>query len=327
MRSVLVVGAGALGSVYGAFFARAGLEVQLLAREPHARAVQEQGGLRLAESGAEELVPLRAEWRPELVEPADLVVLATKTPATRRALEDVAHVRDGLSLALSLQNGIEKDDALIEWCGRDRVLGAVSMVGGTMLEPGFAEHTFRGRTIIGELAGGTSERVEELAARVTRGGHELIVSPDVRSVEWMKLVHAIPTMALTALPRLYFHEALLSPQLARAYVALAREGARVAQAAGAVLDDESVLFPLRSIVTAPEDEAVELVHARGRLMRDAGMTEVLVSMLASVQSRTRLEVEEIFGWVVREAVRLGIPVPAIELCYLILSGLDATFAA
>ena len=50
-------------------------------------------------------------------------------------------------------------------------------------------------------------------------------------------------------------------------------------------------------------------------------------MLGSVQSRTRLEVEEIFGWVVREGVRLGIPVPAIDLCYLILSGLDAIFAA
>jgi 2-dehydropantoate 2-reductase len=327
VRSVLVVGAGALGSVYGAFFARAGLDVELLAREPHARAVQEQGGLRLAESGVQELVPMRAEWRPERVGPADLVVLATKTPATRRALDDVDHVRAGLSLALSLQNGIEKDDALIDWCGRDRVLGAVSMVGGTMLEPGLAEHTFRGRTIVGELGGGTSPRVEELAAAVARGGHELVVSADVRSVEWMKLVHAIPTMALTALPRLYFHEALLSPQLARAYVALAREGARVAEASGAVLDDESVLFPLRSIVTAPEAEAVELVHARGRRMRDAGMTEVLVSMLGSVQSRTRLEVEEIFGWIVREAARLDIPVPSIELCYLILSGLDDTFAA
>src|SRR6516225_338465 len=68
---VTIVGAGSLGSVYGGLLARAGHDVQLLAREQHARAVQETGGLRLESGGREELVRLRADWRPERIEPAE----------------------------------------------------------------------------------------------------------------------------------------------------------------------------------------------------------------------------------------------------------------
>ena len=56
------------------------------------------------------------------------------------------------------------------------------------------------------------------------------------------------------------------------------------------------------------------------------MTEITVSMLQSVQSRRRLEVEAIQGHLCREGARLGVPTPATDLCYRILAGMDATYA-
>ena len=67
---VVVIGAGSLGTVYGAALARAGLDVQLLAREEHARAIQESGSVTIDSFGERRQVPLRAEWRPERIEPA-----------------------------------------------------------------------------------------------------------------------------------------------------------------------------------------------------------------------------------------------------------------
>ena len=323
---VLVVGAGSLGSVYGGFLARGGADVQLLARQPHARAVQEAGGLVLETGGETVIAPLRAEWRPELVGPADVVIVLTKTPDTEQSLAGLGHLRDGVRLAVSLQNGVEKDAAVARWCGEEPVVGGVSMVGGTLVAPGFVRHTFRGPTIVGELAGGTSPRVERFAALLEGAGLEAVVASDVRSAEWTKLVHAVPTMGLTALARLPFHTVLLSPELARAYVVLARESARVAEAAGAVLDDETVMFPIRTIASAPEAEAIALVQAQGRRLERGGMTDVRVSMLQSIERGRRTEVEAIFGSLVREARRQGIPVPTVEFCYGLLSGIDGTLA-
>ena len=56
------------------------------------------------------------------------------------------------------------------------------------------------------------------------------------------------------------------------------------------------------------------------------MTEITVSMLQSVRSRRRLEVEAIQGHRCRRGARLGVPTPGTDLCYRILAGMDATYA-
>src|SRR3712207_2575087 len=90
-RSVLVVGAGALGSVYGARLAGVA-DVQLLARRPHAQAIQGAGGVVLADDAEERLVALRADWRPERIEPVDLAIVLTKSHDTEAALAGLDHV-------------------------------------------------------------------------------------------------------------------------------------------------------------------------------------------------------------------------------------------
>ena len=323
---VLIIGAGSLGSVYGGLLARAGHDVQLLAREPHARAIEAAGGLRLESSGEELLVPLRADWRPERIEPAEIAILLTKSLDTAGALAGLEHIRSSLRLAVSLQNSVEKDDLLRAWCGSGPVVGGVSMVGGTLVEPGLVRHTFDRATVVGELPTGSSARVERLAALLAAAGLSGVVSENVIGAEWAKVVHALPSLALPALTRLHLHEVLLSPELAALYVRLVREGAAVAAAAAVELEDASLDFPLRRIAAAPDDEAVELVQAEGRRFVEAGMTRVRVSMLQSVEKGQRLEVEAIHGFVVREGARLGVAVPSTELCYRLLTAIDQRLA-
>ena len=319
---VLVVGAGSLGSVYGARLARAGVDVQLLAREAHARAITAAGGIRVND----ELVPLHAEWRPERIEPADIVVVLTKTPDTEPALAALPQVRDDVRLAVSLQNGVEKNTVLAAWCGEKAVVGGVSMVGGTLLEPGSVAVTAAGTTIIGELQGGSSPRVDRLAELLEAGGLRTIVSADVRAVEWAKLVHAAPTMAVPALVRLPLHHCLAERPLAEVYVTLVREGLAVARAVGVEIDDAPIGYPLRTIARAPDEEAVALVEAHGRRLEAAGMTEIRVSMLQSIERGRRTEFDAVHGFLVREADRLGVAVPATRLCERLLAGLDVTLA-
>ena len=323
---VTIVGAGSLGSVYGGLRAKAGHDVQLLAREAHARAIQEAGGLRLETNGAETLVPLRADWRPEWIEPAEIAIVLTQAPDTREALAGLDHVRDGLRVAVSLQNSVEKDDVLRDWCGPEPVVGGVSMVGGTLVEPGRVRHTFDRATVVGELPSGSSARVERLAELLREAGLSGVVSENVLGAEWAKVIHSVPAMALSALTRQNLHAVLLSPELAELYVRLAREGAAVAAAAGVELDDGPLDFPLRKILAAGDADAVGLVRAEGRRMEAAGMTAIRVSMLQSIERGRRTEVEAVHGFVIREAHRLDVPVPANELCYGLLRAIDGELA-
>jgi 2-dehydropantoate 2-reductase len=323
---VLVVGAGSLGTVYGAALARAGSDVQLLAREPHARAIRERGAVVIDSFGERWEVPLRAEWRPERIEPAEIVVLLAKTPDTTAALDSLAHVRDAVRIAVSFQNGVRKDDDLAAWSGPASVAGAVSMVGATLESPGHVRHTMNGPSFLGELDGSSSGRVERLAALLEAGGLPPVVTDRIRSVEWSKLVHANPTTALPALSGLYLHEIFTSPELARLYVDMVREGFGVAESAGVELDDWASLFPVRTVATVPPDEALEVALAHGRRLVEAGMTQITVSMLQSVQTRRRLEVDAIQGYLCREGARHGVPTPLTALCNRILVGMDATYA-
>ena len=105
-------------------------------------------------------------------------------------------------------------------------------MGGTLVEPGLVRHTFDRATVVGELPTGSSERVERLAALLAAADLSGVVSENVIGVEWAKVVHALPSLALPALTRLHLHEVLLSPELAALYVRLVREGAAVAAGGG-----------------------------------------------------------------------------------------------
>lgn len=323
MTRVLVVGAGALGTVYGAALARGGAQVQLLGRRAHAEAIESAGGVTVVGVGGRWEARLRAAWRPADVAPADVVVVLTKAHDTEAALAALEHVRDGMRVAVSLQNGVAKDAALAAWCGPGRVLGGMSMVGATIEEPGTVRHTLEGTTYLGELDGGASNRARALGELLERGGLTVVVTDRIRSAEWSKLVHAAATMAVTVLPRLPFHEALQDRALSGLYVELLREGAAVAAASGVELDDWPGMFPVRTLVAASPAEAAELVRERGRRMAQAGGTQVRISMLEDLARGRRLELDAVHGHLASEAERLGVPAPLTQAAHRLLAALDA----
>ena len=321
-RRVLVVGAGALGTVYGACLARAGADVQLLARRPHAEAIAAAGGVQVEGVDGTWRARLRAHWDPEAVEPADTVVLTTKDHDTAAALAALPSP-SAVEVAVSFQNGVAKDRRLAEWCGEGRVVGAMSMVGATIVRPGVVRHTLSMPTYLGELPEGVSDRVRALGELLEAGGLPVVLTERVLAAEWSKLVHAAPTMTLTGLSRLPFHRVLLDPRLTGMYVDLLHEAVAVAAAAGVEVEDLPQTFPVRTLTSVGRDEAIGLVHERGRAMEAAGTTNVRVSMLTDIESGRPLELDAVQGFLVGEAERLGVPVPLTAAAHRLLLAVDA----
>lgn len=321
-RDVLIVGAGSLGSLYGAALAQAGRRVTLLGRRQHTYAIREQGGLRVVTEGGERLAPVTATSDPSEVGDVGTVVLLTQCQDTEAALAGLEHVRSGVSLAVSLQNGGDKNDLLAAWAGAEAVIGGTSMVGATLDAPGVVRRSSAGMTYLGERDGAQSERVEELARDLRRGGLETLVTDRVRAAEWSKLLNATATMTIAALARIPVHAVFTGERTSGCYAAQIREGVAVARAAGTEVGDWPGMAPVESLCRGSLEEAGELVRERGRAMAAAGEIEVTASMLRSILTDRPLEVEHVHGYVVREAERCGIEVPMVTLGYALLQTIN-----
>src|SRR5579885_2255931 len=127
-----ILGAGSLGSILAAHLVRAGHAVIVLARGSRAAAVQ-QAGLRIR--GLCDLsASVQVMTAPRQLRRARVLIVATKTPGTAEALQQLQHVE--LDIALSVQNGVLKDELLVETFGRSRVLGAAADISGELLAGG-----------------------------------------------------------------------------------------------------------------------------------------------------------------------------------------------
>ena len=312
----MIVGAGSVGTVLAGYLAHAGNAVTLVARPGYADALNEVPVRVFGISQIEVRVPVVGSLSSG---GPDYLIMAVKAPDTEAALAAVEGVTPGT--ALSLQNGITKDDQLAAAFGRDCVLGATSIIGASMVKPGVAEHTFNGATLLGEIKGGSSERAERLAALLSLAGLRAETVPDVLSAEWSKLCQIVPAALLSALSRLPYYQVCLTEPLARLFVEITHECAAVAEVYGARVGDYPG-FPIRTLIELPEPAAVAAVVERGRDLLARGMTAMKISMLQDVEKGRRTEVEATAGEVVHRGIARGIPTPVTTVGYQIVRGID-----
>ncbi|HZY31140.1 MAG TPA: ketopantoate reductase family protein [Candidatus Methylomirabilis sp.] len=320
MRTV-IVGAGGLGSVVGGYVAKAGYPVTLIARPAHVEAIR-GNGLEIAGIDGRHLVKeVQATDDPKTVTAAELLVLSVKTYDTEEALKGVAHLSGRIRCALSLQNGMLKDKALGVVFGLESVIGATTMIGAALAGPGKALYTAPSITYVGEYDRRETDRVKAVAEMFGKAGLKTQIASDIRSTTWCKLNTILPSAGLSVLTRLEFHRVLKNRALAGIYVELARECAQLAKAKGIPLNDFPG-FEVKTVCEAPMEEAVAFLQEQGRKMEQGGMTRVKISMLQDIERGRRTEVEEILGYVVREAARLQIPIPNIQVVYRLVKGVS-----
>jgi 2-dehydropantoate 2-reductase len=252
---------------------------------------------------------------------ADLLIMCVKSQDNQKALASLRHLRGKIGAAISLQNGGRKDEELAEVFGRNAVVGATTLVGASMLEPGYVLHTNDGGTWIGEFDGRPSARVEAIADLFRKANLPIEVRPDIRTAIWCKLNQMAPAAALSCVTRLFIHQIYLDQELATLFVELSREVALVAERLGIPLADFRG-FAVKTVCTLPFEAAVESVIARGRAMQEQGMTQVKISTLQDLERGKPTEADQTIGHVVHLARELGIPLPTLELLYRVIQGIE-----
>ena len=191
LSRIAIVGAGAVGSYYGARLARVGAEVDFLLRSDLS-AVRGHGLRISAPDGNFTLAPVRAHATPAEIGPCDLVIVALKATASTALgalLPPLLH-RD--TALLTLQNGIGPHEDLAARFGAHRLLGGLCYTCINRLAPGEIACTAFNSPTLGEWRGPASDRVHALAALFEHAGLKPRATDNFAEQRWAKLVWNIP---------------------------------------------------------------------------------------------------------------------------------------
>jgi 2-dehydropantoate 2-reductase len=287
---ILVLGAGAMGSLLGARLARAGTSVTLLTIDrDHIRAIQEDGLLIEEMDGTVSRHLLPGIDSPDAIPvKPDLVLVTVKSYATRIAVESVVPFCDAATVFLTLQNGTGNWQRIAQITGRKAVLAGTTAQGATLVGPGRVRHGGSGATFIGEPTGPPGARVAALVDRFQEAGLHTESSDNMEWLIWEKLMVNVGINAITALTGIrngLVAELEPARELCREAV---REAMEVAQAAG---------FPMRP---GMEEKVLAIARATARNRSSMGQ---------DVDARKRTEIDAINGAIVRLGRELQLSTP------------------
>ncbi len=299
---IAIIGAGAMGSLFGGRLALAGEEVWLLdVWEEHVRTIREQG---LTIVTAAKDIPTRpnATTKLEEIGQADLVVIFVKSTATKAAAQTAKRLLGPATAVMTLQNGYGNAETIAAVVGAERVIAGTTSQGATLLGPGRIMHGGSGETHIGELAGGRSERLEKIASALTRAGIPTVGDDNVTALIWGKLVINVGINALTGITGLKNGQLADYDETKEVLAMAVEEAVAVADAAG---------------VTLPYTDPVDKV-----LVIAVATAENRSSMLQDLAGGRMTEIDAINGAIVREGFRRGVPTPVNKTLTMLIKTLE-----
>ena len=303
MKTV-IMGAGATGGLFGGLLAFSGEDVWLVDIQREQADVIRSVGLTLEEGDKLQIIGVNATHDVTSLGKADLVIFFVKTYHTERAVSDALALEKEDTIFLTLQNGLGNEEVICKRINRKKVMLGVTGQGATFLGPGHVRHAGRGKTFIGELDQEVSARAIQIAKMFREADIDTEVSANIHELIWDKLLVNVGINALTALTELKNGQLLDYPETLRVMEVLVSEAAEVARQNGVRIEGDPI-------------EKVKAVAEATKGNRS--------SMGQDFDFRRKTEIDAINGAVVREAKRLGIPVPYNEVVTDLIKAIEKRF--
>ena len=288
---ILLVGTGALATLFAARLSEAGHSVSMLGTWKNGlKALQENGARIVDANGNERTYKVHATDDPREVCGASHALVLVKSWQTERAARQLKESLAENGLAITLQNGIGNKETLIRDLGTGRVSLGITTTGATLLGPGLVKMGGEGVISLEQ-----NQALGPLEAALRSSNFNLQIVDDAKSLVWGKLVINAAINPLTALLRIPNGELLSRPVARKVMSALARETAEVAKA-------EHVHLPFSNPVDAAEDVARKTATN-------------MSSMFQDVRRGAKTEIDAICGAVTMRGKKHGIKTPYNRACW------------
>ena len=301
---ILIVGAGAMGCLFAGMLAEAGRELWLLEKDAGRVNAIRCSGLCIERDGIEVPVTMPAITS-NICDAgiADLLLLLVKAYDTENALGACLPAIGSDTTVLTLQNGLGNIEAIKKYVSQSQILAGTTAHGATLLGTGRIRHAGTGETVIGALAPQGTMRAYAVQEIFQSSRVPTIVSADIHSVLWGKLLVNVGINALTALMKVKNGRvgdvAPLHAVMKRAVL----EGAAVALRMGIALP-----------YSDPVARTAEVCRATA---------ENISSMLQDIRSGRRTEIDSINGVIVAYGKSLGIATPVNRMLTCLIKSFEA----
>lgn len=294
--TVLVIGAGAVGALFGSALARQGVEVSVVCRSDYDAVSRDGYFIRSETFGDHTFRPVRVYRNSaECVAPPDYVLLTVKVlPSVDRVALLRPVVGPSTTIVL-IENGIDIEEEIASAFAGNEILSSLAFVGVGRGAPGEIVHQSFGSLVIGRYPSGIGAAAERLAALFVAGGVPCKLTDNVVSARWQKAVWNAPFNPISILGGVLDTAAMLRTEGDRAFIRQAmQEVCNVAAAAGC-------------------PQSPKLIDAM--IANTSSMPAYKTSMALDYENARPMEVEAILGNVVRSARKLDVATPALDAIY------------
>ena len=296
---VAVLGAGAMGCLFGGLLAEKGLDVVLIdVWKEHVDAINSKG-LKMDGHGGDRFIKIKATTDPSTLKPVDAIIIMCKATALEKALNNSKNIIGKNTMLMSFQNGIGHEAIMQKIAGKDKVLGGTTTQASNILGPGHIKNHAALPSWIGEYDGGMSERVKDIAETFTAHNLETIAAPDIKKRKWMKLFALTAIGPLSSIFDLHHTDLYIS-----------NKNQEVSRELGKKIILETREVAKADGVDVSEDECLEMFNK----IVDSKQTNKS-SMCFDILNKRKTEIEFINGAVSKIGKNHGIKTPMNDLMY------------
>ena len=309
-KHIAVVGAGAVGSFYGAMLARAGHKVTLIGRLAHVQAISNSGlKLNLSGAGRDEIISLEASTELSPLRNADLILFCVKSTDTETTAKAIANYAAPNALIMSLQNGVE-NTSIIEAQLAQAVIPSVVYVATELAAPGYVKHHGRGELVIGTSKNlrlkKPDETLNQLVNLFASANIVVNISQDVRVEQWSKLLINCAFNAISGLAQVQYQKMARVESILETQSTLIKEVIAVALADGVTLYEPKVMQAITQISETMGSQKSSTAQDMARFRPS--------------------EIDHLNGIVVRLGLKYGVPTPVNQTLFALVKLVESTYA-
>ncbi|MBW1945981.1 MAG: ketopantoate reductase family protein [Deltaproteobacteria bacterium] len=289
---IVIMGAGAVGSLFGGLLAQAGKDVTLIGSAEHVKAIQ-QDGLHL--DGVLGEMTIRLPAAEQLTFKPDIVLLAVKSPDVVAACRHMAPYLADVPI-LTLQNGVTSDRMAGNIVGEHQVIGGIVLFNARFFKPGHVTYLKRGAFVIGEAFQENGARARDIRDMLNQATPTTLCS-NMQGACWTKLLLNLYSNSLEAMTGERLQVCLNHPGMGRVGILILKEALRVMEHAKIKLASLPgiPISMLKLIIKSPRPVASRIFRV---------ITNEADTFTSTLQSLLRGRPSEI-GFLNGEIVKLG----------------------
>ncbi|MCD8098895.1 MAG: 2-dehydropantoate 2-reductase [Lachnospiraceae bacterium] len=302
---IAVIGAGAMGTLYGGKLAMAGNDVTMIDVVPAVLEAIQQNGILLEDEAGEHVIPVQAKRAEEMTEKVDLAILFAKTLYSRSALETAKTFIGEDTYMLTLQNGLGNVELIGEFVASDKILVGVTNYASDVKGPGKISSHGSGYVKIMSADGQMHDMVKTVCQMLVDAGFNAEITEDVFKAIWEKVGFNAALNGTTAVCHVPCGGIGMVEEGRSLAIHIAEETAAVANAHGVALKAEDIIHSVENSYVAHKDH--------------------FTSIAQDVQRKRKTEASFINGGIVKKAKEKGIEVPYTEAVFDLLRIIEETY--